>query len=163
MSSNIELKFKHQQFQIDACKAVCDIFDGQPKSELASYILDPGKEVNTVSFEQDAFANSPLLISEREIWDNIHKKQIALGLKPSGKVGDDINLTIEMETGTGKTYTYIKTIYELNHLYGWTKFIVVVPNVAIREGVKKLLKIHASIFSKNITSPLWSLYIILKI
>ncbi len=137
MSTNIELKFKQQQFQIDACKAVCDIFDGQPKSEPASYILDPGKEVNTVSFEQNAFANSPLLISEHNIWNKIHEKQIALGLKPSGKVGDDINLTIEMETGTGKTYTYIKTIYELNSSYGWTKFIIVVPNVAIREGVKK--------------------------
>lgn len=139
MSAKIELKFKHQQFQIDACNAVCDIFAGQPKSKPTRYILDPGKDVKNTqtSFEQDAFANSPLLILEREVWDNIHKKQIALGLKPSGKVGDDINLTIEMETGTGKTYTYIKTIYELNHLYGWTKFIIVVPSVAIREGVKK--------------------------
>ena len=139
MSAKIELKFKHQQFQIDACNAVCDIFAGQPKSKPTRYILDPGKDVKNTqtSFEQDAFANSPLLIPEREVWDNIHKKQIALGLKPSGKIGDDINLTIEMETGTGKTYTYIKTIYELNHLYGWTKFIIVVPSVAIREGVKK--------------------------
>lgn len=69
---------------------------------------------------------------------SIIRIKIKLGkIKPSGKVGDDINLTIEMETGTGKTYTYIKTIYELNHLYGWTKFIIVVPSVAIREGVKK--------------------------
>ena len=112
MAAKIELKFKHQQFQIDACNAVCDIFAGQPKSKPTRYILDPGKDVKNTqtSFEQDAFANSPLLILEREVWDNIHKKQIALGLKPSGKVGDDINLNIENETGNGKAYTYIKTI-----------------------------------------------------
>lgn len=139
MTSKIELKFKHQQFQIDATTAVCDIFAGQPKSSPAKYILDPGKDMvgTQASFEQDAFANAPLLVQPSQIWDNIHKKQVALGLKPSGRPGDDINLTVEMETGTGKTYTYIKTIYELNLLYGWTKFIIVVPSVAIREGVKK--------------------------
>ena len=135
----MELKFKHQQFQINATSAVCDIFAGQPKSQPTRYILDPGKDEkgSQISFEKDAFANAPLSVPLSQIWDNIHKKQIALGLKPSGKPGDDINLTIEMETGTGKTYTYIKTIYELNKLYGWTKFIIVVPSIAIREGVKK--------------------------
>ncbi len=139
MTNKIELKFKHQQFQIDASTAVCDIFAGQPKSHPTRYILDPGKDVVGVqpSFEQEAFANAPLIIPTAQIWDNIHKKQVALGLKPSGRSGDDINLTIEMETGTGKTYAYIKTIYELNERYGWTKFIIVVPSVAIREGVKK--------------------------
>lgn len=139
MSNKIELKFKHQQFQLDACKAVCDIFMGQGKSQSRKYILDPGREISNTQrcFQQDAFANAPFFVEEKDIWNNIHKKQIALGLKPSGKVGNDINLTIEMETGTGKTYTYIKTIYELNRLYGWTKFIIVVPSIAIREGVKK--------------------------
>ena len=151
MTNKIELKFKHQQFQIDASTAVCDIFAGQPKSHPTRYILDPGKDVvgTQASFKQEAFANAHLVIPTALIWDNIHKKQIALGLKPDGRPGDDINLTIEMETGTGKTYTYIKTIYELNERYGWTKFIIVVPSVAIREGVKKSFEITSEHFMEH--------------
>lgn len=135
----MKLKFKHQQFQIDAAKATCDIFAGQPEAQPFRYILDPGKDTKGTqqSFEQNAFANNPLQISRLDIWANVHKKQTSIGLKPSGGGNDDINLTIEMETGTGKTYTYIKTMYELNKLYGWSKFIIVVPSIAIREGVKK--------------------------
>ncbi len=135
----MELKFKHQQFQIDAAKAVCDIFEGQPKTEPFKYILDPGrvKKGQHYAMEQDAFANADLVLSRAEIWKKIHQKQTSIGLRPSGKSTDDINLTVEMETGTGKTYTYIKTMYELNRLYGWSKFIIVVPSIAIREGVKK--------------------------
>lgn len=117
---------------------MCDIFIGQPKAEPFKYILDPGKEMGQQQMlEQNAFANSPLVINKKDIWSAIHEKQVSIGLKPSGCEKDDINLTIEMETGTGKTYTYIKTMYELNYLYGWSKFIIVVPSIAIREGVKK--------------------------
>src|SRR5574344_1218284 len=100
----MKLKFKHQQFQIDAAKATCDIFAGQPETQPFRYILDPGKDTKGTqqSFEQNAFANNPLQISRLDIWANVHKKQTAIGLKPSGGGNDDINLTIEMETGTGK-------------------------------------------------------------
>lgn len=145
----MKLQFKHQQFQIDAANATCDIFAGQPMAEPFRYILDPGREVGMLEFETNAFANQPLAISKSDIWNAVHKKQITLGLKPSGDVGDEINLTVEMETGTGKTYTYIKTMYELNKRYGWSKFIVVVPSIAIREGVKKSFEITREHFKQE--------------
>lgn len=146
----MKLQFKHQQFQIDGANAVCDIFAGQPMAEPFRYILDPGRDVKGTqkSFEQDAFANNRLAISKDDIWKTIHKKQTVLGLKPSN-TSADINLTIEMETGTGKTYTYIKTIYELNERYGWSKFIIVVPSVAIREGIKKSFEITREHFKQE--------------
>lgn len=145
----MKLQFKHQQFQIDAASAVCDIFAGQSMSEPFRYILDPGKEIDALNLEQNAFANNPLEISKTDIWANVHRKQAALGLKPSGSSSDDINLTFEMETGTGKTYTYIKTMYELNKLYGWSKFIIIVPSIAIREGVKKSFEVTREHFKQE--------------
>ena len=80
----------------------------------------------------------PLLITDSDFCENIRKTQMEQGIKPIDKIeGDGRTLTVEMETGTGKTYTYIKTMYELNKRYGWLKFIVVVPSIAIREGVLK--------------------------
>lgn len=145
----MKLQFKHQQFQIDAANAVCDIFAGQPMAEPFRYILDPGRDAGTLDFEQNAFANNPFALSKLDIWNAVHKKQTALGLRPSGDEPDDINLTIEMETGTGKTYTYIKTMYELNKRYGWSKFIIVVPSIAIREGVKKSFEITREHFKQE--------------
>jgi type III restriction enzyme len=145
----MKLQFKYQQFQIDAANAVCDIFAGQPMAEPFRYILDPGKDADKLDFQMDAFANNMLALSKTDIWNVIHKKQAVLGLKPSGFASDDINLTIEMETGTGKTYTYIKTMYELNKRYGWSKFIIVVPSIAIREGVKKSFEITREHFKQE--------------
>jgi type III restriction enzyme len=145
----MKLQFKQQQFQIDAVNAVCDIFAGQPMAEPFRYILDPGRDVGMLNFEQNAFANNPIALAKSDIWDVIHKKQAALGLKPSGGTSDDINLTVEMETGTGKTYTYIKTMYELNKRYGWSKFIIIVPSIAIREGVKKFFEITREHFKQE--------------
>ncbi len=132
------IQFKQQQFQTDACAAVCDVFSGQPKLESFSYIMDTGRDRHL--FEtSDAFANASFVIDEQQINANIQHVQISNHLKPDTDIIKDdfgcINLSVEMETGTGKTYTYIKTMYELNKRYGWTKFIVVVPSVAIREGI----------------------------
>ena len=133
----MKLKYKHQRFQEDAARAVTDCFSGQPHYDGASnFLVDQGIENGQRSMlTLEGFANAPLEPGV-PLRDNIRRVQTAFGLKPIDELeGDGRTLTIEMETGTGKTFTYIKTMFELNKLYGWTKFIVVVPSIAIREGV----------------------------
>ena len=133
----MKLKYKHQRFQEDAARAVTDCFSGQPHYDGASnFLVDQGIENGQRSMlTLEGFANAPLEPG-MPLRDNIRRVQTEFGLKPIDKLeGDGRTLTIEMETGTGKTFTYIKTMFELNKLYGWTKFIVVVPSIAIREGV----------------------------
>ena len=150
MAQTMKLQFKHQDFQADACNAVCDVFSGQPMAKPFSYTLDPGNDKRTMDLMlMDAFANQKLRV-EKDLLTNIKKIQIDAGLKPSSDLeGTGVNLTIEMETGVGKTYTYIKTMYELNKRYGWTKFIIVVPSVAIREGVNKTFQVTADHFQQE--------------
>ena len=135
----MQIRFKHQKFQADAAQAVCDVFMGQPKNEGINYLMDTGK--SDLSFtaleEQIGFKNHPVVLSDMQVLKNLQKVQRDNMLKPSEQLEGHYNLTIEMETGVGKTYTYIKTMYELNAKYGWSKFIVVVPSIAIREGVAK--------------------------
>ena len=140
----MKLQFKHQQFQKDAALAVCDVFNGQP-CRRATYRRDLGniRQIGMGDLNEVGFRNAPFVpeLSSAKLLDNLRMVQRRNGLKPSDALaGPGINLTIEMETGTGKTYTYVKTIYELNQRYGWSKFIIVVPSVAIREGVYKSLK-----------------------
>ena len=133
----MKLKYKHQRFQEDAARAVTDCFSGQPHYDGASnFLVDQGIENGQRSMiALEGFANAPLEPGV-PLRDNIRRVQTSFGLKPIDQLeGDGRTLTIEMETGTGKTFTYIKTMFELNKLYGWTKFIVVVPSIAIREGV----------------------------
>ncbi|ADG81938.1 Type III site-specific deoxyribonuclease [Thermincola potens JR] len=146
----MKLKFKHQQFQIDAVNAVVDCFAGQPNT-VSKYTLDRGNRPFTAQMEIEAFTdrysdavgfkNKELMITDQDVLANIQKVQKRNGLKVSEKLEGRYNLTIEMETGTGKTYTYIRTMFELNKKYGWSKFIVVVPSIAIREGVYKSFQI----------------------
>ena len=133
----MKIKYKHQGFQREATLSVADAFMGQPKSDGAStFKVDMGKD--RLKFDVDGFGNDPVALSTDSIVSNIRSIQMAKGLKPIDHLeGDGLTLTIEMETGTGKTYTYIKTMYELNRRYGWSKFIIVVPSIAIREGVQK--------------------------
>ena len=141
----MKLQFKHQPFQAEAAAAVCDVFNGQPM-RTTTYRLDLGDMTNVqtdLDMTDTGFRNHPLVpeLTNTRILDNLHAVQRRGGLKPSNDLaGPGINLSIEMETGTGKTYTYVKTMYELNARYGWSKFIVVVPSVAIREGVYKSLQ-----------------------
>ena len=89
-----------------------------------------------------------LTVNGEKLLENIRNIQIPQQLKPSETVDPtDLRLTIEMETGTGKTYTYIKTMFELNKLYGWSKFIIVVPSIAIREGVSRSFEIMSEHFA----------------
>lgn len=134
----MKLRYKHQRFQTEAARAVTDSFKGQPFIDPAEFLHDVGQ--GRINYGEYGFANAPLLIGRTQLTENVRAVQLAQGLKPIEYFegdGDDVTLTVEMETGTGKTYTYIKTMYELNKLYGWTKFIIVVPSVAIREGVLK--------------------------
>lgn len=137
----MKIKFKEQEFQLDAVQAVIDCFKGQI-NEPSKFTLDRGRTKNILEgqiyfIDEEGFKNKPIEITEVDVLENIKKVQLKNGLKPSDKLEGKYNLTIEMETGTGKTYTYIRTMYELYRSYGWSKFIVVVPSIAIREGVYK--------------------------
>lgn len=136
----MKLRYKHQRFQTEAALAVANAFTGQPKSDgLSDHIVDQG--VNQNLFVVKGFGNKNVILAPEAVCENVRAIQTEQGLKPVEQLqqlqGVGTALTIEMETGTGKTYTYIKTMYELNARYGWTKFVVVVPSIAIREGVLK--------------------------
>lgn len=133
----MKFKFKHQKFQADAARAVVDVFRGQPKSEGSRYLVDPGRSREAALFSAVGYANAPLALPPSILRENLHAVQEANQLPHTDELGTNPKFTVEMETGTGKTYTYIKTMYELWQHYGWQKFIIVVPSVAIREGVYK--------------------------
>lgn len=148
----MKLQFKIQPYQTDAVESTVDIFNGQPNQGLLEYKIDQGKvyvidngkriEQKGLGFSEfdTGYKNSEIVLSEDELLKNIHQIQSQNNIHLSNEVIKRLGacqLDIEMETGTGKTYVYIKTMFELNKRYGWTKFIVVVPSIAIREGVKK--------------------------
>lgn len=148
----MKLQFKHQKFQADAAKAVVDVFAGQPFL-TPSYMMDKGKgQIST--WEEDEFtgwSNARIVpeLSDGLILEHLQKIQRNNQIAPSPKLEGHFNLTIEMETGVGKTYTYIKTMYELNKQYGWSKFIIVVPSIAIREGVYKSFQMTQEHFAEE--------------
>ena len=151
----MKLKFKVQPYQTAAVEAVADCFQGQPMADPAAmrYRVDPGRAAEGQTerlLEQAGFRNAPLQLNRTQLLDNIQRVQRQQNLPVSPDLVAsppcDINLDVEMETGTGKTYCYIKTMFELHQRYGWSKFIVVVPSIAIREGVAKTLAITADHF-----------------
>ena len=148
----MKLQFKHQKFQADAAKAVVDVFAGQPYL-TPTYMIDRGAETRLTDTDEEftGWSNQKLIpaLTDGVILEHIRKIQRTNQIKPSDKLEGRYNLTIEMETGVGKTYTYIKTMYELNKAYGWSKFIVVVPSVAIREGVFKSFQITQEHFAEE--------------
>lgn len=149
----MKLQFKHQKFQADAAKAVVDVFAGQPYL-TPTYMMDKGvtyQQSLTDDVDFTGWSNQKLVpeLSDPVILEHIQKIQRTNQIAPSPKLEGRFNLTIEMETGVGKTYTYIKTMYELNKHYGWSKFIVVVPSVAIREGVYKSFQMTSEHFAEE--------------
>ena len=147
----MKFKFKIQQYQTDAAGAVCDVFSGQAYHDSFEYLRDAGTFVKTYRDSLDelwtidaaGYSNAELDISKVDILSNIQSVQKKNQLFESTQLFDNLGacqLDVEMETGTGKTYVYTKTMFELNKRYGWTKFIIVVPSVAIREGVYKSLQ-----------------------
>ena len=148
----MKLQFKHQKFQADAAKAVVDVFAGQPYL-TPTYMMDRGYSQQTMTDDADftGWRNERIVpeLSDKLILEHLQKVQRTNQIKPSDKLEGRYNLTIEMETGVGKTYTYIKTMYELNKHYGWSKFIVVVPSIAIREGVYKSFQVTQEHFAEE--------------
>ena len=148
----MKLQFKHQKFQADAAKAVVDVFAGQPFL-TPSYMMDKGKGQISAWEEEDftGWSNARIVpeLSEGQILEHLQKIQRTNQIAPSSKLEGHFNLTVEMETGVGKTYTYIKTMYELNKQYGWSKFIIVVPSIAIREGVYKSFQMTQEHFAEE--------------
>lgn len=150
----MKLQFKHQPFQADAAKAVADVFIGQPYLG-PSLMTDGGRGLDRRAMtESRDFAGCPNAgivpgLSDEIILRNLNQIQNHNQIPPSPKLEGRFNLTVEMETGVGKTYTYIKTMYELNMRYGWSKFIVVVPSIAVREGVYKSFQVTQEHFAEE--------------
>jgi type III restriction enzyme len=150
----MKLKFKTQAYQSAAVQAVVDCFKGQPpaSAEAIAYRIDPGQSKKGTEdlFSDSGFKNADLALTDLQLLDNIQLVQRGQNLPVSEALVKTkvarVNLDVEMETGTGKTYCYIKTIFELNRRYGWSKFIIVVPSIAIREGVAKSVEITAEHF-----------------
>ena len=153
----MRIQYKHQKFQADAAKAVVDVFAGQPYL-TPTYMMDRGSGYYQTSLSDDrdftGWSNQRIIpeLNDQLILEHLQKIQRANQIAPSSKLegrADGYNLTIEMETGVGKTYTYIKTMYELNRAYGWSKFIIVVPSIAIREGVYKSFEMTQEHFAEE--------------
>ena len=154
----MKIQYRHQKFQADAARAVVDVFAGQPYL-TPTYMMDRGSGNYQIGVNEErdftGFSNQKIVpeLSDQRILEQLQKIQRANQLKPSDKLEgnrkDGYNLTIEMETGVGKTYTYIKTMFELNKHYSWSKFIVVVPSVAIREGVYKSFEMTQEHFAEE--------------
>ncbi|NEZ42600.1 type III restriction-modification system endonuclease [Paenibacillus alvei] len=155
----MQFQFKIQPYQTDAVNSVVNIFSGQPYQERVRYVRDLGiskkekpQQINLFAESEIVtedeiglgFENARLQLSDEQLLLNIRNMQVRNNIKQSESLVKHMgrcSLDVEMETGTGKTYVYIKTMFELNKLYGWSKFIVVVPSIAIREGVKKSFEI----------------------
>ena len=149
----MKLRFKIQQYQTDAVENVVRVFDGQPNAGLqrGTFQQEETEVSDQLSFEEynSCYKNADIILDEETLLNNIHHIQTESNIHLSNDVVKRLGhcqLDVEMETGTGKTYVYIKTIFELNKRYGWSKFIVVVPSVAIREGVKKSFDITVDHF-----------------
>ena len=161
----MKFNFKIQQYQTDAVEAVINVFGGQGFHKNGGYIRDLGtlerqtavqtsllNEDETDIYDDTGFKNDEIDLTDTQLLTNIQKLQRDNNIKVSPSLVKDLgrcSLDIEMETGTGKTYVYIKTMFELNKRYGWTKFIVVVPSIAIREGVKKTFEITSDHFMEH--------------
>jgi type III restriction enzyme len=135
----MKLQFEaHQTYQLAAIQSVVGIFEGQPLNQ-SDFDLAFQQAQLSFTFNEKGVGNS-LVLSEAQILANLQAVQQQNNLSQSQTL-DGLNFTVEMETGTGKTYVYLRTIYELNKVYGFKKFVVVVPSIAIREGVLKNLEI----------------------
>ena len=147
--ADMKFKFTIQGYQTDAVDSIVKVFAGQPFQDKVSYRRDTGTtkiERNILNYNLSdeelymGFANAPVVLKENQLLKNIQCVQNDNNIKQSSNLSKHMgccSLDVEMETGTGKTYVYIKSMFELNKLYGWSKFIVVVPSIAIREGVRK--------------------------
>lgn len=157
--SEMKFRFKIQKYQTEAVEAVTDVFNGQPRINAFTYTLDRGifkkgqienisiinDDLEAINYDDDddiGYANAPLNLSDEKLLENIRIIQSKSNIEESTSLVKTnglgrVSIDVEMETGTGKTYVYTKTMFELNKKYGRNKFIVVVPSIAIREGIRK--------------------------
>lgn len=157
VSLKMKFKFKIQQYQTNAVENTTAVFTGQPNRDLAHYRRDLGKIKDGTMREMlddDGYRNADVELSAKQFLENLHAVQTTAGVPLSKSLSridglGAVNLDVEMETGTGKTYVYIKTMFELNKLYGWAKFIIVVPSIAIREGVAKSFRMLEEHFMEH--------------
>lgn len=168
----MKFNFKIQQYQTDAVESVVRVFNGQGHYEKVSYIRDLGKvepkkraqayigkefaspveQAELDLIDDTGFKNEVIELTDEQLLSSIKNLQARNNIKVSKELVNNLgrcSLDVEMETGTGKTYVYIKTMFELNKRYGWSKFIVVVPSIAIREGVKKSFEITQDHFMEH--------------
>lgn len=154
----MKLKFKRQPYQTDAVEAVADCLAGLPAGGRVTYRVDPGRAPDAdrqgrAALEVEGFRNPDIPLPSARLLENIQavqrRQNLPLSTELKSSKAAPLNLDIEMETGTGKTYCYIKTMFELNRRYGFSKFIVVVPSIAIREGVQKSFQITADHFLED--------------
>lgn len=155
MTQTMKLQFSHQTYQTRAMEAVVQVFDGQPLTKSDFSLVG---QAASVEYAHDGSIGNALKLSDEALLANVQKVQkaneVAVSAELVKSVSDNgkeefcpLNFTLEMETGTGKTYTFIKTMYELNKVYGFRKFVIVVPSVAIREGTMKNLQITREHFA----------------
>lgn len=145
--ADMKFKFTIQPYQTEAVDSVVGVFGGQPFNDRFTYRRDVKVERTILNYQLSdeelymGFANARVQLDYGQLLDNVHRIQSRNNIKLAESISSNglgaCSLDVEMETGTGKTYVYIKTMFELNKLYGWSKFIVVVPSIAIREGVRK--------------------------
>lgn len=141
----MKIKFDKQQYQLDAIQSITDVFAGQPV-KVSNFTVRMGDIVGQEITELGI--GNKLELSEADVLENVQHIQMQNHLKKSATI-QDWNFTVEMETGTGKTYVYTRSIFELNKQYGFSKFIIVVPSVAIREGVYKSLQMTEEHFANE--------------
>ena len=164
----MRFNFKIQQYQTDAVESVVSIFNGQRHYDRITYIRDLGKAApQPVQMRMTAddeygeqldlmdelgYKNENIELTDEQLLHNLRERQTLNNIRLSDDLSRQLgrcSLDVEMETGTGKTYVYIKTMFELNKRYGWSKFIVVVPSIAIREGVKKSFEMTINHFMEH--------------
>ncbi len=151
----MKYQFKIQGYQTEAVEDTVNVFRSQPKQNPKHYRRDIGKIAKGSIFSEDeeaGYRNADVELDKKQLLDNIREMQIRNQIVPSTTLAPGygvVNLDIEMETGTGKTYVYIKTMFELNKQYGWSKFIIVVPSIAIREGVAKSFRMLEDHFMEH--------------
>ena len=164
----MKFNFKIQDYQTEAVDSIVKVFEGQGYHSGLGYIRDLGsleipqqKQLSLLGDEfgeqleledTTGYKNEEIMLTDDRLLQNIRDLQLQNNIKQSPTLVKDLgrcSLDIEMETGTGKTYVYIKTMFELNKLYGWSKFIVVVPSIAIREGVKKSFEMTVDHFMEH--------------
>ena len=164
----MKFNFKIQDYQTEAVESIVKVFEGQGYHSELGYIRDLGsleipqqKQLSLLGDEfgeqleledTTGYKNEEIMLTDDRLLQNIRDLQLQNNIKQSPTLVKDLgrcSLDVEMETGTGKTYVYIKTMFELNKLYGWSKFIVVVPSIAIREGVKKSFEMTVDHFMEH--------------